>query len=400
MKIGYFTTKFPYSVAYPNYICGGSILATQSLVNEISKMGHDIKVFTSSKDSNNHLESYRNVEINRYGINMNLMSSNLSIGLFREPLKYDVDIVHTSFDIPPGPFAGLRYAQKKKVPMVVTYHGDWEENYGNVIRRFGVSIFNKWAKKILSLAKIIISPSSIYVSRSNLLGEYGEKVVVIPNGIDMDEFKIKQSKKECRKSLGLPLDNDIVLFFGNLSPYKSPDILLKALPQIMDEVPSILLIFAGLGIMMDDLKKLSVNLGVEKNVIFPGFVDKDERSFYYKSADIFCLPSTMKTESFGIVNLEAMSSGIPIIASNIGGIPDVVKDHENGLLVPPNDISALANAIIYLLKNKEKRIRMGLDGIQKAKAYSWKNIAKKTEDVYNAVINSDYQDNLFIDWRI
>jgi glycosyltransferase involved in cell wall biosynthesis len=383
MRIGYFSSKFPYNLDFSDYICGGSVLATHSLIKEIAKMNHEIKVFTTSKDYKNHIEISGNIEVYRYGTQMKLLSSNLSLGLFIEPLKYDVDLVHVSFDIPPGPFAGYRYAKKKNLPLIVTYHGDWEESYGNILRKIGVAFNNKFlVDKILSYAQVIISPSKTYLKTSEFLRKYKEKVIVIPNGVNMNEFKVKYSKEECRNKLNLPIDEYIVLFFGYLSPYKSPDILIKALSRILKYIPSVLLVFAGSGVMMDELKKLSADLGVDENVKFVGFIGKDQRSLYYKSADIFCLPSTMKTESFGIANLEAMSSGIPIVASNFGGIPDVVKDDENGLLIPPNDIDALVHAIIYLLKNNEIREKMGLDGKNKASDYTWKNITKMTDEIY------------------
>jgi Glycosyltransferase len=107
---------------------------------------------------------------------------------------------------------------------------------------------------------------------------------------------------------------------------------------------------------------------------------------YYKAADVFCLPSTMSTESFGIVNLEAMACGVPIVASKIGGIPDVVKDGENGLLVPPWDSEALADVIIYLLENEDIREKMGNIGREKVEGYSWARIAEETEKVYKEVL--------------
>lgn len=387
MKIGYFSSKYPYSYSDPNYICGGSVFATQSLVNEISKLGNEVKVFTSSKDSNNHFESDSHIEIYRYATNLKLMSSNISLGLFHKPLKHDVDLVHVSFDIPPGPFAGLRYAKKKKVPLVVTYHGDWDTNYGSIIRKMGVSLSNKLVvNDLLSYADIIISPSKIYLETSDYLAKFEEKITVIPNGVNINEFEGNVSKTKSRKILKLPIHEKLILFFGYLSPYKSPDILLKALPIILDKISNVKLVFAGSGDMMDDLKKLSVELGVERQVLFAGFIEKNNRHLFYKAADVFCLPSSMKTESFGIVNLEAMASGIPVVASNYGGIPDVIKDGENGLLIPPNDPDSLAKALIKLLKNDNKREKMGINGKNKAKNYSWTKIAKKTNELYNKVM--------------
>jgi glycosyltransferase involved in cell wall biosynthesis len=95
----------------------------------------------------------------------------------------------------------------------------------------------------------------------------------------------------------------------------------------------------------------------------------------------------MSTESFGIVNLEAMASGLPIVASRIGGVPDVVKDGENGLLVPPRDHEALAAAIIYLLENGDVRKKIGENARKKVENYSWEKVAEKYEEVYEQIIN-------------
>lgn len=383
MKIGYFSSKFPYSYSSPNYICGGSVFATQSLVNEMSGRNHDIKVFTSSQNSKNHFEKYGNIEIYRYGINMKLMSSNISLGLFRKPLKYDVDIVHTSFDIPPGPFAGLRYAKKKDVPLVVTYHGDWDSEYGGFIRRMGVSINNKLiVDDLLSYADVIISPSELYVENSKYLSNYVEKIQVIPNGIDLEEFKIEYSKEECREKLNLPLTKKILLFFGYLSPYKSPDILLRAFAEVLKIEPDTILLFAGNGDMEDKLKKISDKLDIKENVIFAGFIEKDLRALYYKSSDLFCLPSTMSTECYPLAILEAMASKVPVVASNIGGIPDIIKNEINGILVPPGNQDKLTESILKVLKNSVFMKKLSRNAFKNIKKYSWETIAIETEKIY------------------
>ena len=118
----------------------------------------------------------------------------------------------------------------------------------------------------------------------------------------------------------MAIDNNIILFVGNLTPYKGPDVLVKAMQIIVKEVPDTELIFVGSGMMRDELEMLSKRLDVEKYVKFAGFVEESLKPLYYKAADVFVLPSTMSTESFGIVNLEAMKCGIPIVASKIGGM--------------------------------------------------------------------------------
>jgi len=387
MRIGYFVTKFPYNQQFENYAYGGSSLAAYHLAIEMKKRGHEIHIFTTSTTSKDSIEKDRNMTIYRYGTNFRILTSNISFGMFRKPVKHSVDIIHTHFDIPPGPMAGLRYAKKKKVPLIVTYHGDWEAGYGGLIRRIGVAFHNKFlVDKLLSYADIIISPSEYYIDRSRFLWKYKDKIVVIPNGINLGEFDIPYSKEECRKKLELPGDKKIVLYFGYLSPYKGPDVLIKALPKIMEEVPDILLVFAGRGVMRKELEELSVKLGVKKNVKFTGFVEERLKLLYYKAADVFCLPSMMKTECYPLAILEAMACGLPIVASDMGGIPDAVKSGENGLLAPPKDSEALAEAIIYLLENEDIRERMGRNGKERVERYSWEKIAEETEKMYRRVL--------------
>jgi glycosyltransferase involved in cell wall biosynthesis len=387
MKIGYFVTKFPYSQQHKDYAYGGSSLAAYYLSAEMAKRGHEVNVFTTSINSEDSIEKNENVTIYRYGTNFRIHTSNISFGMFKKPMDHNVDIIHTHFDIPPGPLAGLRYAKKKKNPFIVTYHGDWVESYGGLIRRIGVGLHNKYlVDKVLSYADAIISPSECYINESRFLRKYREKIVVIPNGINLKDFDISYSKEECRNKLGLPINKKILLFFGYLSPYKGPEVLLKAMPEIIKNVPDVELVFAGKGEMKDELILLSKRLGIETYVKFVGFVEDCLKPYYYKASDIFCLPSMMSTESFGIVNLEAMACSVPIVSSNIGGIPDVVKDGENGLLVKPNDTKELANAIIYLLKNEYLRKEMGENGREKLERYSWETIADKTENVYKEVL--------------
>lgn len=325
--------------------------------------------------------------IYRYGTNFRVISSNISFGRFLKHIKHDVNVVHTHFDVPPRPFAGLRYAKRKNVPLVVTYHGDWVESYGGLIRKVGVAFHNKYlVDKILSRADVIISPSEYYINGSRFLRKYRDKIVVIPNGINLEEFNIPYSKEECRKKLRLPIEGKMIFFIGYLLPYKGPEVLVKAMRMIVEDVPDTELIFVGEGMMRNGLKMLSKKIGLEKHIKFVGFVgDVFRKALYYKSADIFVFPSF--SEAFGRVNLEAMACGIPIVASNIGGIPDVVKPGKNGLLVPPKDPEALVDAIIYLLENEDVREKMGKKGPEMVNIdYSRERIMGETEAVYEMVL--------------
>jgi glycosyltransferase involved in cell wall biosynthesis len=388
MKIGYFTLAFPYKNPITGEIIenvrgGGVENVSYNLAVQMAKRWHEVYVFTSSIYSKESVENYSNITIYRYKKRFTIGSAPISIDVLYKPLKHEIDIVHAHVGNPPASIAAHWYAKKKKKPFVITYHGDGQWNWGGVIRRTSVYFYSKHLlDRTLSYADVIISPSRYYIDESRVLGKYKDKIVVIPNGINVDEFDVGYSKEQCRGKLGLSINSRMILFVGTLSPHKGPDILIKAMSGIVKEVPDVKLVFVGHGGMRKELEMLSKKLGVEKNVEFAGFVEENMKPLYYRAADVFCLPSVMNHEIFGIVNLEAMACSVPVVASKIGGVPDVVKDGENGLLVLPGDSGSLADAIIYLLENEDVREKMGTNGRKKVEDYSWGRVAEETEKVY------------------
>ena len=390
MKIGYFSTEFPYKnpitgKMIKDHAFGGVENVASNLSVQMAKRGHEVHIFTSAIDSKESVENYENITIYRYKKSFTIGSASIPVNILYKPLKLgiDLDIVHTHAGNPPAPIAAYQYAKKSKKPFVVTYHGDGQWNWGGVIRRMSVYSYNKYLlDKILTYADVLISPSEYYINESRILGKYRNKIVAIPNGIHVDEFDVGYSKEKCRGKLGLSIDSRMILFVGTLSPHKGPDILIKAMSEIVKEVPDVKLVFVGHGGMREELEMLSKKLGVKKNVKFAGFVEESMKPLYYRAADVFCLPSVMTHEIFGIVNLEAMACSVPIVASKIGGIPDVVRDGENGLLVLPRDSDALADAITYLLEDEDVREKMGKNGRKKVEDYSWNRVGEETEKIY------------------
>ena len=398
MKIGYFIGHFPYInlVNTPDYIKdyahGGTEIAAYNLATQMAKRDNEIDVFTTSINSKNSIEIYPHMRIHRYATSFKIASANASFKLIYKPLNYDLDIVHAHSPIPYSDLPALLYAKRKNIPFVLTYQFDGQETGGSTMRNMGVSIYNKvFINKVLGSAEVIIATTRSYAEKSPFLKNYLDKIVVIPNGINIEEVTTTHTQEECRTKLSLPIDSLIILFFGSLVEYKGPDILLKAFKDVLNDFPNSKLIFAGRGQMFTELEKLVVELDIKDNVIFAGFVEEEIKPLYFKAANIFCLPSTNMAESFGIVNLEAMASGIPIISSNLGGIPDIVKHGENGLLAKPCDVQSLAYELRCLLENTKLRKRLGDNGKRLVKNYSWDKIALETENLYRDMIEGDIQ---------
>ena len=392
MKIGYFISHFPYidrinDANYnKEYAHGGTEIAAYQLARNISKID-DVDIFTTSINSKDSHENSENMLIHRYGTVLKIASANLSLKILYKPLSCKIDIAHAHYNMPYSDYSALRYAKRNKVPFVVTYHADAQESGGNLIRNWAQIIYNRSIlKNVLNGADVIIATSNSYINESKFLGDYRDKIEVIPNGINLEEFEISLSKEECRDKLGLPHDKKIILFFGNIVAYKGPHILLKAFSKVKAQFNDLKLVFAGRGEMQEELAESAAKLGIKNDVLFTGYVDDRLKPFYYKSADIFCLPSITMAEAFGIVNLEAMACGIPVISSKLGGIPDVVIDKETGLLVKPEDEEALAESLIFLLENEDIASKMGKNGKKKVEEYSWEKIAGKTQEIYERLI--------------
>jgi glycosyltransferase involved in cell wall biosynthesis len=393
MKIGYFITHFPYKDHFNDenhfkrYTHAGTEEVAYNLAINVAKKGHEVNIFTTSINSEDAIEKYENMSIYRYGTNFRIGSGNISFNFFRKPLKYQVDVVHAHHSIPIGALAALQYTKKKKIPFIVTYHGDAQENYGGFVRRMSVSFYNRYLlDKVLSYADVIISPSEFYINESSFLGKYRDKIVVIPNGINIEDFDIPCTKEECRERLELSIDSNIILFVGSLTPYKGPDILVRAMPNIIKEIPDTKLIFVGSGKMRSELDELTKKLNVKDYVKFAGFVGNTfEKALYYRSADIFVLPTMI--EVFPIVLLEASASGLPMVVSDLNTFKCIIEEGCNGVFTKRRDKKSLADMIIHLLENEEVRSEMGKNARKKVEDYSWERIAEITEKVYNEVIS-------------
>lgn len=177
-----------------------------------------------------------------------------------------------------------------------------------------------------------------------------------------------------------------LLFCGRLNgPHeqKGVDLLLKSLPLILGHHKVVLNVI-GTGPRLPQYQALAERLGVSENVRFLGFVEHQEMPRHYQQADLFVLPS--RRESFGLVLAEAMACGLPVVATTAGAIPEVVEDGVTGVLVPPDDPEALANAVVSLLSNAPRMKAMGRAGAQRVcERFTWGKVAQRVVDGYHSV---------------
>lgn len=284
-------------------------------------------------------------------------------------------------------FGGAEFALKARKKqsssrLITLYHMDTR---GRGWRKYFFSLYKKiYLKKLFFLSDRIIVTSDDYAQHSDIQGYYRgmkERFRVIPNGVDASHFAPGEKNSEILKKLGIR-DEKIIVFVGALDRahyFKGVDILLKSAKNL--RVPYKVLI-VGKGELKSKYEKLAFSLGISENVVFFDSVSSEALPEYYRLADVVALPSVDATEAFGMVLIEAMSCGIPVIASDLPGVRSVVENSLTGILVKPRDPRDLTDALHTIFTHPEIWIRMSQAGRAKALAlYDWGRIADQIEAV-------------------
>jgi glycosyltransferase involved in cell wall biosynthesis len=212
-----------------------------------------------------------------------------------------------------------------------------------------------------------------------------QKVIVIENGIDAARFEgATTNSTTLRHALGIPLPAPVVGTVGRLSPVKRQDVLIRAFGRMKKVTPEPHLLLVGDGPLLGELRSLAADLGLSERVHFAGYQSEPER--YLGLLSIFALSSD--SEGMPVAALEAWAAGIPVVASSVGGLPELVEEGKTGLLVPPRDETALAGAIDQLLADPCRARRMGGAGQKQVETrHSLSRMARAYHDLYLDIQN-------------
>jgi glycosyltransferase involved in cell wall biosynthesis len=275
-----------------------------------------------------------------------------------------------------------------RTPLVVTAHSLFGEHSESTIET--VMAPN------LRAADRVIAVSPRIADQAMQLGVQSKRLRVIRSGVDAEHFRprrLPRDRAAARQRLGIGPEARLVLFVGNLEPRKQVDVLLRALASVREEVPSAALIVVGSGESagVEDqtarLIHLTHYLGLEPPdaVRFVGHVEDEELLEYYAAADVFALPSS--SEAQGIVALEAMACGLPVVASAVGGLLGTIEDGRTGFLVPPGEVPALAERLVALLVDDSLRQAIGTAARGAVEhEFSWPRATEATLEVYRDVL--------------
>jgi phosphatidylinositol alpha-mannosyltransferase len=216
------------------------------------------------------------------------------------------------------------------------------------------------------------------------------KYEIIPNGVDTEVFKpdVRPIEKYCDGKKN-------ILFLGRLERRKGLIYLIKAFYLLKQQVPDSRLIVVGPGASLrSPYEKWIKNHGLKEDVVFTGYISEEDKPRYFKTADVYCSPATSR-ESFGIVLLEAMAVGTPVVASDIDGYNSVVTHDKDGLLTPARDTEALARTLISALKDEPLRERLSAEALKTVQKYSWESVARRVYDFYQKTLENHAAENKF-----
>lgn len=355
-----------YDYAYP----GGVTEHVRHLAAGLQSRGHDITVYAPCSDPN-FTETHPDfVRVGRpFPIPIHGSVARITVGLhLTNRIKHYMreggyDVVHFHEPLMPVlPITALRHSEGVNIG---TFHAFARSNIGYY---YGKPLLKRYVRRLH--ARIAVSVAARDFVQRYFPGEYQ----IVPNGIDVRRFKDRAPLPELRDG------KCTILFVGRLEYRKGVGYLLRAFLQLKKEFPDLRLLIVGDGPM----RRWYTNFLVRKqlsDVILAGFVGADELPRYYASCNIFCSPAT-GDESFGMVLLEAMASGKPIVGSDIDGYRSVLHHGREGLLVERKDARQLAQALRALIVSRDMRREMGEAGLRAVQAYDWEHVIDRVTDVY------------------
>ncbi len=367
----------PYDYSYPGGVCRH----ISSLEYYFTRMGHLVKIIApASSPVTGYGDRFIAIgkpraipasgSIARITISLNLTDKVKEV-LERE--KFDVVHLHE----PLAPTLCPTVLRLSKTVNIGTFHANESKPSYRWAKPFMMSrLYKKWFNRLDG--RIAVSrPAMEYVNK-----HYPCSYDIIPNGIELDHFRPDLEP--------LPefMDGKInLLFVGRMEKRKGLEYLLKAYRLIKPDCPDCRLIIVGPGTHSREKYEKMVAESELKDVVFAGNVDYKILPRYYRTADVFCAPATGH-ESFGIILLEAMATGTPLVASRISGYASVMTHEKEGLLVPPKQEVPLAQAIARLIKDPSLRHRLGQQGIQTSSIYGWESVSRRVMDYYTRTILS------------
>ncbi len=368
----------------------GVVSSIITFKDELERRGHSVYIFASADPKNKR--KYEASDVFLYpGMKFKPYPQyNVALFPYNSVLKLNelnVDVVHAQTPMVMG-FAGLMAAKMLGKPLVSSFHTmitnkpiiDAYYPKNRHLKKLAETSVLRYTKFFYNRCDKVIAPSEAI---RKMLIRYGiEKVNTVPNCVDTSRFNARIDGNDIRSSLGIRQGEKMVLYLGRLSREKKLEVLLRATKLLISKDSSIKLIIGGTGPAEQYYRNLAKSLGISSSAKFIGFVDQKILPNLYAAADVFCLPSTFETQ--GVVMLEAMASGTPVVGADYLAISEIISNGKNGEKFAPGDYTECAKKIENVLNNTG-RYKHG--AVNTAAEFSKEKVTGKLLDVYNSALS-------------
>ena len=378
---------------YPPRVVGGIARVVHDLSHRLIKDGHDVTVVTYKEGNVEDFENDGGVKV--YRVNNYMINPNNFIDWIMQ-LNFNLISKATEIISKEGPFDVIHahdwlvtYAAKTlkdafKIPIIATIHAT-ESGRNSGIHDETQRYINdsEWLLTYES-TEVIVNSNYMKNELQRLFGLPYEKINVVPNGVNLNLYNGVERDYNFRRQYAA--DNEkIILYVGRLVYEKGVQNLIAAMPKILNGYHDSKLIIAGKGGMLDELRDEVRRLGIDNKVYFTGYLSLDKITKMYKCADVAVFPSTY--EPFGVVALEGMLSGTPVVVSDVGGLNEIVDHRVNGMKSYVGNANSIADSILELLYNPGLCAEIAKNAKAKVKSqYNWNKIAQDTHFIYQKAI--------------
>lgn len=378
---------------YPPRIVGGIARVVHDLSHRLIKDGHDVTVVTYKEGNTPDFEDDKGVKVYRIGnymINPNnfidwIMQMNFNLVAKANEIiakEGNFDVIHAHDWL--VAYAAKTLKNSYGTPIVATIHATEAGRNSGIHDETQRYINDTEWMLTYEASEVIVNSNYMKNELQRLFGLPFEKINVVPNGVNLNLYSGIERDYEFRRQYAA--DNEkIILFVGRLVYEKGIQHLIAAMPKILEKYHDSKLVIAGKGGMIDELKAQVNAMGISNKVYFTGYLNSKQVVKMYKCADVAVFPSTY--EPFGIVALEGMLSGTPVVVSDVGGLNEIVQHGENGMKSYAGNPNSLADSIISLLYDPALCMKVAKNAKAKVKAeYNWQKIAQDTHFAYQKAI--------------
>lgn len=389
----------------PEYwpLTGGTGSYVYYLSNELLKNGYSIHVITGSNQTRDvHVNPQLDVSFLKSpkmpAIKSFLLAGNSNRKLQSIKASADIDIMHPQLPLTPNFAVPPNYGKTLVCTVHSTWKGEAKAIAGEPFTRLNANekvlvslnpMLRFFEESMIHRARKVIAVSEF--TKWELMNYYkipAHKIKVIHNGVDIKKFQPTADKRRIKAELGFNPDDIAIVSVGRLYARKGLFTLIESMPAVVKRFPNVKFIISGKG-QSDERQKLiahATKLGVIGNIIFTGYYPDQKLPKLYQAADVFAFSTFYEHHPFAV--LEALSTGLPVVTTTVGGIPETIQTGKNGFLVKPFDEKAFADRILYLLEHREFASEMGAAARKTVvEQLDWKIVVKDAMRVYDQALS-------------